>query len=142
MLIEVRPLTKLEFNQLLEDAPDTETRNLKKICSNIDINSFDFFEQKAIDVEGLVINKRPIYFGAIIKSNNFNIWTFVNSNVREQFTLYKVAKITSHRWAKKYGEIFATMEKVNPKNIKWTKKIGFKMMKETDKLITFKLGGR
>ena len=139
--IEVRKLTKDEFNRLFAEAPDTETRNLKAILGEW---AYQFFQERSLEQEGLVINKRPIYFGAVAFNRDketFNLWTMVNSNVREQFTLFKVAKRTVYKWLKKFGVLYATMEKINTKNIEWTKRLGFKTVYEDDRIITLKLGG-
>jgi hypothetical protein len=139
-MTEVRPLTEKELLRLVEEAPDTETRNLKFLIKDI----YGFFRDKAIEQEGIIINKRPIYFGAITFNhirNRFELWTVVNKDVKEQFSLYKIAKRIALHWAKFYGQIYATMEKINLKNIEWTKRIGFIPIQETDRTITLKLGG-
>jgi len=139
-LIEVRKLTRQEFNQLIKEAPDSETSNLKRLLGN---GAYDYFDKNALEQSGLVINERPIYFGVLTlnKDRVVEIWTVVNSNVREQFTLYKLAKRMAYLWVEKYKVIYATMEKVNLKNIEWTQRMGFKVVQENDNFITLKLGG-
>ena len=139
-MTEIRPLTKTELDVIIEEAQDSETRNLKRLVRE----PYDFFQRKSVAQNGIVIDKRPIYFGAITFNQGkerFEIWTIVNKNVREQFSLYKIAKRLSHQWAKTYKEIYATMEKINLKNVEWTKRIGFLPVQETDRLITLRLGG-
>jgi hypothetical protein len=61
----------------------------------------------------------------------------VNRDVKQQFTLFKNAKKTINKWIEKYDEIYATMEKINPVNIKWTERMGFKKYKEDSRTIGF-----
>lgn len=139
-MTEIRPLTKEELNTIIDEAQDSETRNLKRLVKE----PYDFFQRKSVAQDGIVIDKRPIYFGAVTFNQNkerFEIWTIVNRNVREQFSLYKIAKRISYQWARTYKEIYATMEKMNLKNLEWTKRIGFVPVYETDRLITLRLGG-
>jgi hypothetical protein len=139
-MTEIRPLTRKELDTIIDEAQDSETRNLKRLVKE----PYDFFQRKAINQEGIVIDQRPIYFGAVTfnqEKERFEIWTIVNRNVRQQFSLYKIAKRISHQWAKTYKEIYATMEKMNEKNLTWTKRIGFVPIYETDRLITLRLGG-
>ena len=134
-MIEERILTKDEFDSLLDSAPESETRNLKRILGS---NAYDYLMNNTKEISGIV-NSRPIYFGALSKENQ--LWTIVNSDVKEQFSLYKISKRRVYKWLDKYGVIYATMEKVNLKNILWTIKLGFKKIKEDLTTITFKLGG-
>jgi hypothetical protein len=139
-MIEVRVLTKKELNNIITNAVDTETRNLNKIIDE----PYEFFKNKAVRQEGIIINGRPIYFYALTfnkPKNRFELWTIVNSDVKEQFSLFKLAKRISQDWIKTYKEIYATMEKVNLKNIEWTKRLGFIPIQENENTITFKLGG-
>jgi len=134
-MIEIRPLNKSELLKLIDEAQDSETRNLKQIIKE----PFEFFQRKAVRQSGIIINGKPIYFGAITqRRNKYFLWTVVNKNVREQFTLYKVSKRTILKWVKQLGIIYAKMEK-NIKHTNWVKKMGFKVLEETDNLITFYL---
>ena len=130
MGIEIRFLTRDEFNQLLTEAPDTETKNLLKIP-----NPYEFLIENSLEKEGLIIDNKPVYLAVLSKDKE--LWTVVNSNVKEQFTLFKNAKRYIKKWSDKYGMIYATMEKVNPKNMRWTERLGFERYNETDFIITY-----
>jgi len=139
-MIETRPLTKKELDIIIDEAQDSETRNLKRLVRE----PYEFFQRKSVAQNGIVIDKRPIYFGAVTfneSKERFEIWTIVNKGIKNQFSLYKIAKRISRQWAKTYKVIYATMEKINFKNVEWTKRIGFIPVQETDRLITLRLGG-
>jgi hypothetical protein len=139
-MIETRPLTREELSLILKDAPKSETVNLNRLVKN----PFEFFKDNSVNQEGIIINGRPIYFWAITfnnKKNRYEIWTVVNNDVKEQFSLYKIAKKKAIEWSKKYKEIYATMEKFNEKNIEWTKRIGFIPIQDDNNIITLKMGG-
>jgi len=139
--MEIRRLTEEELNSLIETAPDTETRNLKRILSIIGMSAYDFFNSYAVEHFGL-INSRPLYFGCLINNGmgEKELWTVVNSGVKEQLSLFKYSKRQIQEWSRKYSGIYATMEKCNHKNIEWTKRLGFIPTKETENLITLRLG--
>ena len=136
-MTETRRLNHIELSELISNAPEEEKRNLLITTSNLNITPYEFFNKYAVEQTGIIINKRPIYFGAITENEVKELWTVVNSNVKEQFTLFKIAKRIANGWAKKYGKIYATMEKGNEKNLKWTQRIGFKKVSETEDTITF-----
>ena len=133
-MIENRKLTKQEFNRLLDEAPDTETRNLKRILGN---DAYEHFEIMAKAHFGLLSNGRPIYWAVLSKDNK--MWTIVNSEIKEQFSLYKYCKRGIYNWLRMFGKITATMEDKNEKNLKWTMFMGFKIIKKGDGLITLSL---
>lgn len=133
-----RKLTEDEFDQLLLEAPVTETRNLKEILGG---QAYSYFEKRNLEITGILSGDRPIYFGALLKNSEGKnaLWTVVNSRVKEQFSLFKISKRLVHKWAKRRGTIYATMEKINIKNIEWTKRLGFEVAEINNGLITFKL---
>lgn len=138
MALEIRKLTKNEFERLLREAPEQETEFIREGGLN-----YEYFEMESLESNGL-LNGRPLYWAALIYNDNFRrleLWTVVNSDVREQKTLYKGSKQIANEWAKKYGEIYATMDKRLEKNLFWTRKIGFTPIKEKSNLITLKLTG-
>jgi hypothetical protein len=63
---------------------------------------------------------------AFLTGKPYELWTFVNKSVKEQFTLFKVSKSIVYGWLNKFNPIYATMESTFNKNIEWTKRIGFK----------------
>ena len=134
-VIEVRKLKPNELKQLINEAPASETRFIKEIK-----HPYIHF-QRAKEQSG-ILNSRPLYFGALMKDGDrYILWTIVNKNVKQQFSLFKISKRTAQEWAKKYGRIYATMYKGNIKNLQWTKRIGFKPIKEDDETITLCLTG-
>lgn len=138
-MIETRKLTEDEFDQLISDAPESETRFIrKKPYPYIWLNSV------ALENLGIVINGKPIYLGAIVKNRHTHqpeLWTVVNSNVKEQFTLFKISKRVIHNWLNKYHCIFATMYKDCDKNLKWTQRLGFRKINDGLDTVTLVIGG-
>ena len=136
--MEIRPLTEQELNELIKTAPLSETKFVRDTCSSLGVSSFEFFERCAKESSGL-LNGRPLYFWAVVDNS---LWTIVNSDVKEQFTLYKVAKRESAKLAEKLGYLKATMYRDNDKNLEWTKRLGFRAIEENDKIITLQLKKR
>jgi len=135
MVIE-RKLTKEEFNKLVDEADDSETRNLKRILGD---GAYDYFENEAIEYFGIVIDGTPVYWGALSKDRS--IWTIVSKCVRQQYSLYKHSKRKVLELVKKYGKLSATMETENITNIRWCMKIGFKPIDIDNGLITLEYRG-
>lgn len=136
-MIENRCLKRGEFNRLYNEAPDTETRNIKRVINALSYEPYVFFKHNAIESSGIIINGRPVYFAAIFKEpRGYSIWTFVNKNVKEQFTLFKISKKVIDGWISKYSPIYATMDKELVKNTEWSKRLGFKVINLNDKTIT------
>ncbi|MES1987154.1 MAG: hypothetical protein V4440_03835 [Pseudomonadota bacterium] len=140
-MIETRPLTRVELNLLIAEAPEDETRNLLAYCKINNIDVYDFINQNSVYKFGLVIDKRPIYFAHVKdKQYGYEIWTVVNSDVSQQKTLYKYSKLAVQEALKKFSPIHATMEKHLHKNLKWTERMGFKRIHEDDRIVTLKIG--
>ena len=134
-MIEHRVLTKDEVNRLIKEAPESEVRNLIRIAKKDGKGAYEFLQKHKKEESGIVSKGRPIYMAILSKNNE--LWTVVNSDVKEQFSLFKISKRTVNNWKKKYGMVTAVMEKTNKKNIEWTKKIGFVVGGETKDLIAF-----
>lgn len=140
--VEIRALTEAELVSLMLTAPISEKRNLIEIAYAYKERPYEFLDKRAVEKSGILINGRPIYCGYLTeRKGRYFIWTIVNSNVADQYTLFKVAKRISRNWADKYGVVYATMEKINPKNMFWTERIGFKPIEESDSFITYELKG-
>jgi hypothetical protein len=134
-VIEVRKLTKTEFYNLLVEADYSETRFISKI-----FEPYDFFQSYSIEQSGLVINKKVIYWGALVKlRDKYELWTVVNQNVKEQFTLYKETKKAIYGWLEKHSPIYATMYQGNEVNKRWVEKMKFKKDSEDERFITYVL---
>lgn len=136
-MAECRKLTKDEFTRLLNEAPESETRNLKWILSDLDI--YDFFDRYALEHFGILSDNRPLYWGVLDK--NKAIWSVVNKDVKEQISLYKYTKRKLQELFKKYGEFTTTMEIHNIKNVNWVKRLGFNVLNEDDNIITLTFQG-
>lgn len=138
-MIEYRELTKEELQDILMDAPLEETRNLVRFLHQRNQHAFDFFKEKSVFSFGLVSDGRPIYFAYIIpnKDGEHELWTVVNSNVKEQFSLYKYSKKSLLYALILFKPIYATMEKVNERNIKWVEHLGFKRIFDDGKILKF-----
>ncbi len=140
-MIEERRLNNKELARLFIEAPDTETRNLNRILWAMNMSAYDFFDKYALEHYGLIIDGRPVYMVALVKNidGRNELYTIVNSNVEQQFSLFKYCKRGLKGWLDKYKEIWATMENINKKNIEWSKRLGFKKMNEDDRIIILKL---
>lgn len=139
-MIEVRELTKNEVVQLIKEAHPFETERIGNITQKLGISPYDFLKKYSYELKGLVINNRPVYIGSLVRDKSgYLLWTVVNRDVRHQKTLYKEAKRIIYEWLSKYGEITATMSKRLDNNIKWTKKMGFKVIDDNDTDITLSL---
>ena len=135
--MEIRNLTKEELDSLIETAPEAETEFLREMTDNREISPYEFINTYALEQSG-IINGRPIYLGALIGNH---LWTIVNKDVKEQFTLFKVAKRKAQEWAGKHKRIYACMHKNNEKNLEWTKRLGFKFVKEDNDTVTLEMIG-
>jgi hypothetical protein len=138
-MIEQRKLTKEEFEQLLKEAVNAE--GFKQTLEGVKI--YDFFNDNAVEQSGIV-NSRPLYFGALVfnkLADRYELWSIVSSKVKEQKSLYKITKKTALDWAKKYGSIYATMEKTQIQNMNWIKRMGFGVIEDKGDLITLRLQG-
>jgi len=125
-----------ELNSLIKDAPETETRFIKKIDA-----PYLWMSIFAVEQSGLIIDGKPVYFGAIVRNpENFNLhfWTVVNKNVRHQFTLFKQTKKVLMEWLNKYKTLFTMMD--NNKNCKWVERLGFRKIKEDLDTVTLMIG--
>lgn len=140
--IEIRKLMRHELNRLLKEAPLSETRFLRELEIETGIYPYDFFDFKAIENKGLVINDRPIYIACILKDkqNKYIFWTVVTSNVENKITLCNSVRRELKIWLEKYKIIYATMEKINPINMKWVEWLGFIKISEDNNYITYRIG--
>jgi hypothetical protein len=140
-MIETRPLNRVEILEVLNNAPDSETRNLKLYLDKYGFNAYEFLNINSVYKYGLIINGRPIYFAYVHKRNKdgYELWTVVNSDVKEQKSLFKYSKINLMNALKEFSPIYATMETENIKNIRWVIRLGFKKIFKDDKNIIFKI---
>lgn len=125
------------------DAPIEETRNLIRFLNSRKEKAFDFFNKYAVFSFGLVSKNRPIYFAYIIPNQNgeHELWTVVNDDVKEQFSLYKYSKKYLNYALTLYSPIYATMEKINDRNIRWVEHLGFTRIYDDGKLVKFMIKG-
>ena len=137
-MIEQRRLTEAELNKLIEEAPDTEKRNLLEFLDG-EITPYEYFDKFSIEQSGILSDGRPLYFAAIVPNyegvNEF--FTVANSGITNMLSLCKISKKKLMEWVEIYGDIHATMEKVNPKNLRWTEWLGFQMEMDSDNTITY-----
>lgn len=141
-MIEIRPLNRMELNQLLIEAPLQEKENLFKVLDTNNVYAYDFLNNEYVVYRyGLIIDNRPIYFAHVVKNDNrYELWTIVNSEVKHQKTLYKHSKLALQEALKQFSPIYATMEKHLIKNLKWTEHLGFKRIYENAEIVTLKIG--
>ena len=137
-MIEQRKLTSEELDMLFLEASDSEKRGFMVVCQQMKMTPLEILKAYAFDWDGLVINNRPVYLAGIFSNGkNFEFWTIVNSDVKEQIALFRCAKKGLRRWLAYVPEIYATMMKSWEKNRFWTERLGFKPCKETEDTITF-----
>lgn len=136
--IEHRLLTKEELGRLIIEAEPSETKFLRELT----IEPSRFFKDYSLIQDGLVIDGRPIYIAALIRSNDGKIrfWTVVNKDTGCVIQLSRHVRNELKKWLEMFETMYATMEKVNSKNMKWVEWLGFKSIEENDKYITYKIG--
>lgn len=138
--IEDRPLNRLEVQELINDAPETETRNLKTFLREFNLDAYSFLHKHSVYRYGLIVNGRPVYFVYISNLNGkYESWSVVNSNIKDQIALFKHSKKNLKEALKQFSPIYATMEKSSPKNIEWTKRLGFKEVSQDECTITLEI---
>ena len=141
-MIEVRPLNREEVNRLIFEAPEDEVKNLVKFIKEENLNIYDFLNNdKIVYKYGLIIDGRPIYLNHVVNNDGkYEVWTVVNSNVKEQKTLYKYTKMALKEALKNFSPLYATMERHMDNNIRWTEKLGWKKIYEDNEIVTLKIG--
>ena len=141
---EIRRLNDYEIVRLVYEADSCETYELFRVINRTHESIPEFFAQREIEASGIITDERPIYMAFLTYNYALKrhvLWTVVNQNVKEQKTLYKYSKIVSYQWANKYGEIYATMTKLKPQNIRWTMKLGFEIVESDRYTVTLRLKG-
>lgn len=138
-MIETRRLTERELNMILSTAPDTEKRNLISFVDKLGLTPYIFFDTFAIEHSGIIIDGKPIYVAVLMEGDDeeFELWTVADRDIKHQYSLFKYSKRVLMKWVKKYKKIYATMEKINDKNMRWTSRLGFKKILEDEHTITF-----
>ena len=69
-----------------------------------------------------------------------NFWTVVNRDTNAIISMSRIVRQELRKWVDMYGILYAKMEKVNPKNMKWVEWLGFKRAYEDNQYITYKIG--
>ena len=136
--IEHRILTKEELDILIKEAEPSETKFLRDLT----IAPYDFFKEYSLIQDGLVIEGRPIYIAALVRSDDGKVrfWTVVNKDTGCTIQLSRHVRDELKKWVAQFRSMYATMEKVNPKNMKWVEWLGFKPIEEDNQYITYKIG--
>lgn len=136
--IEHRKLTKEEVERLIQEAEPSETKFLRD--AGVDV--YNFFYDHSLIQDGLVINNRPIYIAALIRSSDDKIkfWTVVNKDTGCIIQLSRHVRNELKKWITVFGVLYATMEKVNPKNMKWVEWLGFKVFEQDENYVTYRIG--
>ena len=83
-MVTKKRLTEEELEEILRDAQESETCNLKKYLDDIRMSAYEFFSRYAVENTGLVNEERPLYFAALTKSNDghYEMWTVVTTDGR------------------------------------------------------------
>ena len=138
-MIDHRQLTRKEMKRLIEESDESETKHLKQALIDSNLDAYDFIAKLTKENDGLLSNGQPIYLAGLSHDNE--LWTVVNKEVKEQLSLYKNSKRVVEKWREKYGTITATMEKTNPKSMRWVTRMGFKILSVDGVNVTFILNG-
>ena len=137
-MIEQRKLSPEELDLLIAEAPESEKHGFMALCDTMKMTPTEIFKRYSLDWDGVIINGRPSYVAGIFSNGKrFELWTIVNSNVKEQISLFKCAKKGIKHWLGYVPELYATMMKSWDKNIRWTERLGFRPCGETMETITF-----
>ena len=137
--IEIRKLTREEAYRLFSESSSAEVDGILRLCSDIDIDPFDFIETFSHEYLGFVEDGRPVYIAAIMKDvdGSYDFRTVANTNIKNMISLCKHSKRILDGWIQKYGQIHAYMPRGNDESIKWTEWLGFKRVYEDDKVIHY-----
>lgn len=135
--IERRCLTEDELTRLIAEAEPSETKFLR----DSGVDAYDFFKNYSTIEDGLVVNGRPIYIAALMKDDKgtLRFWTVVNKDTGCIIQLSRCVRDELRFWRKKFGPLYATMEKVSPKNMKWVEWLGFKVFEQDEQYITYRI---
>lgn len=123
--IEIRILTREEFNDLINNASDglATVRNLETYGKDV----YNFFQ---VDNESgsLVIDGVPVYCGCI-RPNGFT-YTLTRKDCVRKYpkTLYKYVKATVRNWANRFGEVKCEMQVEGTEQHpvrRWIEKMGY-----------------
>ena len=138
MKIEHRILTREEVDRLIKESVPSETKFLRDLETDI----YDFFYKYSIIQDGILVDGRPIYIAALINGGDgsINFWTVVNRDTNAIISMSRIVRQELRKWVDMYGILYAKMEKVNPKNMKWVEWLGFKRAYEDNQYITYKIG--
>ena len=66
-MVIIRPLMRDELNKLLDEAPESETRNLKRYLAGNRLDCYDFFNEKGIEQLGMLLIKIKLFLIESIK---------------------------------------------------------------------------
>ena len=137
-MVEQRQLTQEELDRLIAECEESERQGVVSFCATHKMTPYELFKFCSFDWDGVVVNNRPIYVAGIFNNGHrFELWTIVNSNVKEQVSLFKATKRGLNRWLGQVHIIYATMMKSWEKNRFWTERLGFKPCSETENTITY-----
>ena len=136
--IEHRKLTREEVNRLIQESVPSETKFLRDLNKDI----YDFFNNHSLIQDGILVADRPIYIAALLKryDGRIEFWTVVNKDTGCIIQLSRYVREELKKWVITFGTLYATMEKVNSKNMKWVEWLGFKAIEDNGKYITYKIG--
>lgn len=133
-----RELTKDEVDRLINEAVPSETKFLRDLNRDI----YSFFKNNSLVQDGILVDGRPIYIAALIRSydGRLKFWTVVNRDTNSIISMSRIVRTELKKWVEMFGEVEATMEKVNPKNMKWVEWLGFRPIHEDNQYVTYKIG--
>lgn len=133
MQIDLRPLSEKEIKWLIKQAPKSETRFIRELKNP------PKYLRSQVEQFGILVDNKPIYLWSIERKNgHLYLWTIVSKNAEAQFSMFKICYKNLDRVNKDLGPIHAVMYKNNTKNIEWTKRLGFKPIREKDNMIMFR----
>src|SRR3990167_6518387 len=86
MMIEQRRLTEEELTSLIEEAPETEKRNLLEFLDG-ELSPYEYLDRFAIEQSGVIVDGRPIYMASIVPSHTGvnEFITVANDKIKNYF---------------------------------------------------------
>ena len=120
--------TKEEFYKLVSRS-DSESEDYK-FLTNIQYcgdDPYQYLCKHAVEFVVGITDGLPIYMGSLLKipKLGYALSTLIEKDSKHQFSIYRYAKNTVKKWAKKYKVIYAANDKDNEKVINWIKRMGF-----------------
>jgi hypothetical protein len=99
-MIESRPLTHAEFNDLVDNSTD------KAFIDDLKLEGTDPYQYfQGIAANGILVDGVPIYCGCVMANHFTDSIMRIGARERYPVTLYKIVKSTVKTWANMFGYV-------------------------------------